>query len=82
MANTYKLKMIPYCGSMVRQITTGLLADCRAAARRFRDRHQRDGGNESILKPGFEWELETPDTAFMVSDDEGYLKIQVLKEAA
>jgi hypothetical protein len=76
----YRLRMIPYCGSMAHTIREGTLEECYAAAQRRIVRHERDDGEVSVLEEGMEWELETPETAAMVSDCDGYLKIELVPE--
>jgi hypothetical protein len=70
----YKVVLHAYCGMRV-PIDRGDKDLCRSTARMIIKRHRRQGGRVNILEAGRRWELETPETACMVSDDDGILEI-------
>jgi iron-sulfur cluster repair protein YtfE (RIC family) len=69
-----ELIMYAYCGMKV-PIMKGDMATCHAKAKKMRERHERYGGAVTVLAPT-KWELETPETACMVSDEDGILAIK------
>lgn len=68
-----ELIMYSYCGMKV-PLKTGDMATCHERAKQLRERHERYGGAVSVLSPT-KWELETPENASMVSDEDGILAI-------
>lgn len=74
----YRLRLMPYCGSMSTTLERGDLGEVRQAAGREIRRHREAYGYPvTILVRGQEWELEgDPDGESMVSDREGILAIQ------
>ena len=81
---TYGLTMYAYCGMSVPLITRDEQEDretVRAYAARYIRRARKSGNKVNVLEPGTKWEIETPDDAFMVSDNEGTLSLVEFKPA-
>ena len=70
----FRLRMRAYCG-MTYTIAQGDQAHVRSVASRRLRRARRDTC-VSVLEVGKKWELETPEDAWMVSDEDGILEIQ------
>lgn len=74
----YNVIMVAYCG-MRYDIATNVSHDeAKAAAKRFRDKMKAHGCGVTYLG-GCEWEIQTPDDAGSISDNEGFLKIKAVK---
>lgn len=69
------LTLFAYCGMRV-PLAAGDAGVCRAVASRRIRRHLRRDKPVHTLEPGSRWELGTPDSAFMVGDDEGILELE------
>jgi hypothetical protein len=67
------LRMYAYCG-MHYDICTGDKQTLMKRAKKLIERHEKQGGSVTHLGPT-EWELETPENAVMVSDQDGILKL-------
>jgi hypothetical protein len=68
-----RLVMYAYCGMSIPMDEGDMKTVRAAAARRLRRARRRQP--VTVLEKGREWELETPDDAFMVSDTDGILRI-------
>lgn len=77
---SYRLTMISYCGMTRDLIEEGTLEECQDRARKFRKHHEHEGGCVSELEAGMKWELETPEDALLIGDDDGFLTIQLTSE--
>lgn len=70
-----KLIMSSYCG-MSYEIYEGTVEDCRNKAKKICDRHRKKRGGAVTELTDRTWELESPEDARMVSDDDGILSIR------
>lgn len=75
---TFVLKMVSYCG-MSRTLCEGTMNDCMSVVKLHIKRHKKKGGTIG-KQEGNKWELQTPENAAMISDDDGYLEIEHAKD--
>jgi hypothetical protein len=78
----YRLRLYPYSGCGPCDLTDEVdLPTCRrVAACCIRDHRKTLDYPVTILERGSEWELETGEDAFMISDGEGILAIEEVRD--
>jgi len=74
-AQRYELRFTTYSGMSISLLKCDNLQTVRDRAARKIWHALDEIQPVTILKPGREWEFETPEDAFMISDGDGYLRI-------
>ena len=74
MSNQYVLKMIAYNGINI-PLLEGTWKECQERAKKRIEYYKRRLGGTVTRLNNFEWEMSPPDTAILMSDCDGYLKI-------
>jgi hypothetical protein len=72
----YELFLTSYNG-MQRSFCLGNKESCHTAARKIRARHEKQGGDVTVLSPN-SWELE--DNGYSIGDNDGILEIVKFRE--